>query len=48
MLNCTSGLTAHPLETFVLFPPSILLGHSGKVHFCPVELLVAAQLSEWE
>ena len=48
LLKCTSGLTAHRLETFILLCSSLLLGRSETVPYSVVELLVAALLSEWE
>ena len=46
MLKCTFGLTAHRLETFILFCSLFLLGRSGVVPYSFVALLVAALLSE--
>ena len=44
MVKFTSGLTAHRLETFILFCSSFLLGRSGTVLYSFVALLVAVRL----
>ena len=46
MLKCTSGVTAHHLETFILLCSLFLLGRSGSDPYSLVALLVAVLLSE--
>ena len=48
MLKCTSGFTAHRLETIILLCSSFLLGRSETVSYSLVALLLAALQSEWE